>query len=275
MSEAVDPLDNDPAVKQAKIKKFLAEAALAEAMAATAVDDALLKKNRAAFDLRLASASALEAEHKAAERFQRSEEARLEIEEMKKERREKDASNSEHRVYDFVSSVDGGSTEAAMGTLSRWARLSKEPITIRFSSPGGGVIAGFALYDYIVDGLRGQQKIHVTTIGMGYAASMGAVLLQAGDVRMMGSQASLLIHEISSAMIGKLSELEDEVVFSKKLNERIVDIFAARAKTSKAMKPMSRSQIKVHSKRKDFWVSADEALKWGFIDATGYEPAKQ
>ena len=59
------------------------------------------------------------------------------------------ASNVENRVYDFAVDVSGFSTEAAIQVLSRWARLSYEPITLRFSSPGGSVFAGLGLYDAV------------------------------------------------------------------------------------------------------------------------------
>jgi ATP-dependent Clp protease protease subunit len=243
MSE--DTPSADPAVRAAQVLKFQAEAALANAQAAYAVSQTTEKNWRA-------------------------EEAELEVKALQKERREKEAGNFDHRVYDFVGSVDTNTAENAMNVLSRWSRLDDKPITLRFSSPGGNVIAGFALYDFIVDNLRGQKHIHITTIGLGYAASMGAVLLQAGDRRLLGKNALLLIHEIASGTIGKLSEMEDEVAFAKKLNERLIMIFADRAKASAAVKPMSAAQIRQHSKRKDFWVNAEEALKYGFIDEIGY-----
>lgn len=269
-----DPLDNDPQVAAAKIKKFFAEARLAEAMAKAAEDDAETKKQRATYDISLAKFTSEQAEAIADEKRIRAREARLEVDELERARRDKDASNSENRVYDFISQVDGNAVESAMSTLARWVRRSDAPITFRLSSYGGSVIAGFVLYDYIVDYVRGKKKIHVTMIGMGAAASMGAVLLQAGDVRMMGAQAHLLIHETASLTMGQVSQLEDEVAFLRHLNERAVNIFADRAKSSKAVKPMTRTQIKARSKRKDFWVSAEDALKWGFIDAVGYEPER-
>ena len=47
------------------------------------------------------------------------------------------SSNFRNRVYDFVSEIDKGSVEEALDTINRWARMSKDPVTIRFTSPGG------------------------------------------------------------------------------------------------------------------------------------------
>lgn len=239
MTDEKDDLSNDPVVRAARIKKYEAEAELATAQAA--------------------------------ERRWRVEEAKLEVEDLQKDRKERDASNAEHRVYDLVGRIDHAMVEAALATLSRWARLGATNVTIRITSGGGEVIAGYGLYDFIVDYMRGSKGIYVTTVGMAISASMAAVLLQSGDRRMLGGQAYMLIHEVSAGAIGKVSEMEDEVTFARKLNDRAVDIFASRAKGSAASKPMSRAQIRTHSKRKDFWINAQDALKWGFIDGIGYE----
>lgn len=169
--------------------------------------------------------------------------------------------NDENRVYDFVNEVSRSTCEAAMGMFARWRRESKDPIVIRFSSPGGSVIDGLALYDYIqsirADGIR------VTTCTLGMAASMACILLQAGDVRVIGENAHILIHEISAGAVGKLSDMEDETKFVRRLNDRLVGILASRSK-------MKRHTIKAKAKRKDWWLASDEVIKYGFADRVGY-----
>ena len=172
------------------------------------------------------------------------------------------ASNVENRVYDFAVEVSGFSTEATIQVLSRWARLSNEPITLRFSSPGGSVFAGLGLYDAVL-GLREKYKIKVRSVTLGMAASMAAILLQCGDVRVISPNAYFLVHEVSSNAIGKVSEMEDETKFAQKINNRLFDILAARAK-------VSRRTIATHAKRRDWWLDAEECLKFGFADEIGY-----
>ena len=171
------------------------------------------------------------------------------------------ASNSLNRTYDFTGSVGGLSSEMAIQTLSRWARLSREPITIRFSSPGGSVIDGFSLYDSIK--AIGDQGIKVTVFALGYAASMAAVLLQSGDTRVAAPNSWLLLHEISSRMGGTVSAQKDDLKFTEALNSRLFDILSERAK-------ISRKKLMARCARKDVWVDSTESLKMGLVDRVGY-----
>jgi ATP-dependent Clp protease protease subunit len=91
------------------------------------------------------------------------------------------------------------------------------------------------------------------------AASMGGILLQAGSHRVLAPNAYMLIHEVSSLAWGGASELEDEVAFVKRLQDRILDILAERS-------TMTRQQIARKWKRKDWWLDAPEALRLGFVD---------
>lgn len=168
------------------------------------------------------------------------------------------ADNRFHHVYMFTEPVNGQSVSKCMTQLDVWKRVDPGcPITIVFNSPGGGVIDGMALFDYILQLRASGHK--VTTKAMGFAASMAGILLQAGDVRQMGREAYLLIHEISTVTGGTMGQIEDEVTFLKKIQSRIVDIFAERAK-------ISRARIEKGWKRKDWWLDSTEALKLGFVD---------
>jgi ATP-dependent protease ClpP protease subunit len=72
----------------------------------------------------------------------------------------------------------------------------------------------------------------------------------------------MLIHEISSIGIGKMSELEDEIKFLKRLQERCLEILADRSN-------LSKQQIKTRWTRKDWWLDAEETVKYGFADRIG------
>ncbi len=168
------------------------------------------------------------------------------------------ASDEKHRVYRFLGSVTAASAKEAVGKLALWSRLDPGcDISIIIDSPGGDIIAGFHLYDEI-QALRGRGH-KVTTKSRGMAASMGGVLLQAGDERVMGAQASMLIHEAQFGAIGSFGEIEDQVEFVKKLQDRILGILAERS-------TLTKRQIKTRWTRKNWWLMADEALELGFID---------
>lgn len=168
------------------------------------------------------------------------------------------SSNEYHRIYTFSGSVTDASVKLCIIRLTQWHRLYPgEPMKIVFTSGGGSVIDGMALFDYIQELRRAGHFI--TTATLGIAASMAGILLQAGDVRVMGKEAWLMIHEASFGAQGKTGEVEDTVEWIKKVQERVLDIFASRSS-------MTKAQIKSKWLRKDWWISSDEALKLGLID---------
>lgn len=170
------------------------------------------------------------------------------------------ADNENHFTYLFSGSVSEGSTSKCMSQLATWDRTHPDcEITIVINSPGGSVIDGMALFDYIQE-LRGKGH-KITTKSLGVAASMGGILLQAGDIRVMGKEAWLLVHEAAFGASGKIGDVEDTVEWVKKVCDRILDIFVARCDGK-----IKKAQIKRNWTRKDWWISSDEALKLGFID---------
>lgn len=161
-------------------------------------------------------------------------------------------------IYTFYSAVNGDSVKACMRDLGAWSRREPgRPFRLVFNSPGGSVIDGFALFDYIAE-LKTLDHA-VETVALGYAASMGGILLQAGDKRVIGRNAYMLIHEISSGAFGKFSEMEDELKFVQRLQEKALDILAERS-------TMNTKEIKRKWKKTDWWLDADEALALGFVD---------
>lgn len=163
-----------------------------------------------------------------------------------------------YRQLNIFAPIFGGNVDTWIDTLEHWERRDPgEPIVIRINSPGGDVLDGFALLDTILRLRRNGH--HVTTHGLGMIASMATVLMQAGDERVLDKNAWFMIHEVSAGVRGKSSEMEDELKFVKKLQDRLLDILAERSTLTKA-------QIKRRWTKKDDWMSADEALKLGFVD---------
>ena len=72
-----------------------------------------------------------------------------------------------------------------------------------------------------------RNKGHkITTGSLGYAASMAGILLQAGDVRWIGHQSWMMIHRAAFGAYGKTFEIEDEVRFVRRIEERIFNIIS-------------------------------------------------
>lgn len=130
-----------------------------------------------------------------------------------------------------------------------------EDIKLYIQSPGGYITAGFAIYDtmrYI--------KPDVQTICIGQAASMGAFLLSAGakGKRFALPNAEIMIHQPSGGYTGQATDVEIHAKHMLRLKDRLNRLFAEHT----GQKP---SKIK-RDKERDFFMSADEAVKYGIVD---------
>jgi ATP-dependent Clp protease protease subunit len=182
----------------------------------------------------------------------------IELEGVRRREREFTADADRSHVYTFYSAVDPDSVRDCMAELGLWSRRDPgAPVTVVFNSPGGSVLDGLALFDFLRH-LRANGH-HVTTIALGRAASMGAVLLQAGDRRIIGANAFMLVHEVSNLSSGKVSEMADSVEFSRRLQKRLVTILAERS-------TLTDLQIQRRWARKEWWLDAEEAVALGLAD---------
>jgi len=169
----------------------------------------------------------------------------------------------QHR-FTFDQPVNMVTVDNALDILKYWESHDEKPGDIEFVivSPGGDVVAGMYLFDYL-QGMKRNGWI-VTTVTYGMAYSMGGILLQAASPgkRTMSAEAMLLIHEVSSwGLGGKTGEVEDDMERMKKWQDRIVDIFISRAGGK-----ITATEFKRRWKRKDWWIMSDEALALGLVD---------
>lgn len=128
-------------------------------------------------------------------------------------------------------------------------------IQIYINSPGGSVTAGFAIYDTIQ-----YIKPDVSTICMGMAASMGAFLLTAGKKgkRFALPNAEIMIHQPLGGTQGQAEDIRIHAERIVKTREQINRILSER--TGQPLEKISRDTDR------DFFMSADEAKKYGIID---------
>lgn len=177
----------------------------------------------------------------------------------------KDASPDAHKVFTFYDGVTSETCYGAIVVLSEWSR--KDPgcsITIVLTSPGGSVVDGLGLYDFLLH-LRSLGH-HITIVALGLAASMGGVLLQAADVRIIGPNAFLLIHEASAITSGKTSDMQEQLAFVDRLQGKCLDILTSRSN-------LTRPTIARKWKKMDWWLDGPEAVEAGFADAVLDGPA--
>jgi len=152
-------------------------------------------------------------------------------------------------INDYVSNI-------IMGQLLFLESVdSKKDIQIYINSPGGSVYAGLGIYDtmqYIAP--------DVATICVGMAASMGAVLMCAGE---KGKRTSLkhsrvMIHQPLGGAEGQASDIEITAREIQKLKKELYEIIA---------KHSNQDYDKVYKDSdRDYWMTAQEAKDYGMID---------
>jgi ATP-dependent Clp endopeptidase proteolytic subunit ClpP len=161
-------------------------------------------------------------------------------------------------VYTYFKAVDGESVAEAVATLDEWSRRHPgATIEVQLTSPGGYVLEGLALYDFLRTLSGRGHKIVVTVFG--FAASMGAVLLQAGDERRIGANSYVMIHEVASGAYGKVADLEDKVEFSRRLQDRLIKILCTRS-------ALTAPKVREMWRKRDVWLDAKEAKRLGLVD---------
>ncbi|MCP4553209.1 MAG: ATP-dependent Clp endopeptidase proteolytic subunit ClpP [Bacteroidetes bacterium] len=132
---------------------------------------------------------------------------------------------------------------------------AKKDIQIYLNTPGGSVYAGLGIYDTMQ-----YISSSVATICTGMAASMGAILLCAGEKgkRTALKHSRVLIHQPMGGAHGQASDIEITAREIQKLKKELYDIISLHSGQTykKVWKDSDR----------DFWMTADEAKKYGMID---------
>ena len=131
----------------------------------------------------------------------------------------------------------------------------EKDIHVYINSPGGFVTAGLAIYDTIQ-----YIKPDVQTICMGQAASMGALLLASGTAgkRFALPSSRILIHQPWGGVSGQAEDIGIQAREIIRLKKLMINYFAVHTKKD-------YEQIAKDLER-DFYMSAEEAVKYGLID---------
>lgn len=136
-----------------------------------------------------------------------------------------------------------------------------QPITVYINSGGGSVGAGFAIIE-MMDRMRHQYGVRINTVVLGYAYSMGAIIFQAGDRRLMGPFSTLMLHGGSWMVAGDDDKVfKDLAKLSRLYRQRIGEFFALRTGRHDA-RWWSRF---IYSGR-DKFLSPSECLRLGLVD---------
>jgi ATP-dependent Clp protease protease subunit len=132
----------------------------------------------------------------------------------------------------------------------------KKDITLYVNSPGGSVTAGLAIIDTM-----NNVKNDISTVCVGLAASMGAVILSQGKKgkRFALPNSEVMIHQPLTGVEGQASDIEITAKHIMTLKHKLYDMLASATGKSKA-------QLEKDGDR-DYWMSADESKKYGIVDS--------
>ena len=128
-------------------------------------------------------------------------------------------------------------------------------ISLYVNSPGGNVYAGLAVYDTIQ-----FVKPDVSTICVGIAMSMGALLLAAGakGKRFLLPNSKILIHQVSGGFEGPATDIEIHAREALSLRRRLDEILAKH--TGQDLEKVGKDTDR------DYFMTAEESLAYGIVD---------
>ena len=131
----------------------------------------------------------------------------------------------------------------------------KADIHLYINSPGGSVSAGMAIYDTMQ-----FIKPDVSTLCIGFAASMGAFLLAAGEKgkRFSLPNSKIMIHQVLGGARGQATDIEIHARDILKTREQMNRILAER--TGQSLDKIARDT------ERDYFLTADEAKDYGLVD---------
>ena len=150
---------------------------------------------------------------------------------------------------------DGMATLLVAQLLFLEAENPKKDISMYINSPGGVVTSGLSIYDTMQ-----YIRPKISTLCVGQAASMGSLLLAAGEPGMRYSlpNSRIMVHQPSGGFQGQASDIELQAKEILELKKRLNLIYVKHCgqKLDKVEKSLDR----------DNFMTPDEALKWGLID---------
>lgn len=166
---------------------------------------------------------------------------------------------SADKLIDELDRLYGSSAVTAqmmIGDVVCSADEALESVEVEINSPGGSVFEGQRIYNALRS--MSARGVEVTATVNGLAASMGSVILMAGDKRRMTSGSRIMIHEASTIAVGDSRSLRKQSDLLEGISAEIAGIYSERTGgDEKEIRKMMYAET---------WMTADEAKENGFID---------
>ncbi len=150
---------------------------------------------------------------------------------------------------------DGMSQLIVAQLLHLEAENPSKEISMYINSPGGVVTAGLSIYDTMQ-----YIRPKVSTLVVGQAASMGSLLLTAGEAGMRFSlpNSNIMVHQPSGGYQGQATDIMIHAQYTEKLKRRLNEIYVKH--TGQNLKKVEEAL------ERDNFMSPEEAKEWGLID---------
>jgi ATP-dependent Clp protease, protease subunit len=161
----------------------------------------------------------------------------------------------------YESGTDAILAERMIKALTLLGTTPDKPIRILMNNLGGYWFHGMAIYDAIK-----ACPAHVTIEVFGQAMSMGSIILQAADDRILHPNAWVMVHDGTDGFAGTPKSFEAWAVHSKKIRKKMYEIYAERSG-----KPASYWEKKCAN---DYILSAVEAVEEGLADSVSIPPTE-
>lgn len=162
------------------------------------------------------------------------------------------------RTIFLMGEIEEYTVEPAIKALHILDRTAGD-ITLKLTTIGGDWYSGMALYDSII-----LAENPITIIGYGHVMSMGGLVLQAADTRLLSPNATLLVHYGSDWAGGHVKDLERRAMENKRTGVVMEDIFLERIHEKHP--EYTREQFKQQFAF-DVYLTAQEAVDLGLADS--------
>lgn len=156
----------------------------------------------------------------------------------------------QNRIIFIGSVIDDDLVNGVIAQLLYLDSISNDEIQIFINSPGGSVYDGLGLFD-----ICEKIKSPITTVCVGSACSMGAILMLVGDRRLITKHSRIMLHQPSGGASGTSDDIEVTHLEIQKLKKELYSIVEQKTKLSD-VEPLFR---------KDVWFTAEEALEAGIV----------
>lgn len=160
---------------------------------------------------------------------------------------------TDSRIIFINGEINSETSNSVIAQLLYLDSISHDDIYIYLNTPGGSVSDGLA----IIDTMK-FVKSKINTIAIGTAASMGAVILACGDKRYCLKHSKMMIHQVYFGVQGTMSDVS--IVY-----DNVID---TKNSLMKLLSEATKQPVKKLEKDcdRDYWLNAEDALKYGLID---------